>query len=210
MSSNPRIAELRRFLQFLDEARGHLQANRISERHADVQQIRGAVEEYYRDERGKPAMYQKFESAFYEDAPALVALWDYFGSLETEDLRRFHKLTGLELGGLTGDRHPAAILGRSVFGTAAVLMGAVTVWWGLIKMVSGDNLGKLFSDLFLGLLPAGITNRLAGVIWLVGMFVVVWYVLRMARNRKQVAFLSTLSRALDLYLAKKDSKTRAE
>jgi hypothetical protein len=200
MTDNAWTDQLTGFLQFLTEARFFLKQNQVSKHHPDVQCIRRAAEEDYHDESGQTATYQKYESTFYEDAPALVTLWSFFKKYESDKLRRYHKLTMVELEGLKGDHHPMAILGRSVLGTAALLMSGVTVWWGLIKVVSEDDPGNLFSELSRSLLSPVMVNRIVGMIWLVGMFVVVWYALRMVRNRKQVAFLSSLSRALGLYL----------
>ncbi|OIO67819.1 MAG: hypothetical protein COW19_00950 [Zetaproteobacteria bacterium CG12_big_fil_rev_8_21_14_0_65_55_1124] len=193
------------FLQFIGEARTFLKQTRVSKDHPDVLQIRSQVEEKYDDDRGRPAVYQKFESTFFEDAPDIVTLWVFFQKYEHDQLRRYRRLTRMELGGLTGDRHPMAILGRTLLGTAALILTGVTTWWGIIKLVSGDDPMAWSSQLsHLLLSPAGV-NQLAGIIWLTGMFIVIWYVLRMVRNRKQVAFLASLSRALDMYLSDTDS-----
>ncbi|NHN39596.1 hypothetical protein G8764_20035 [Pseudomaricurvus alcaniphilus] len=188
------------FLQFLSDARTFLTENRVSKHHPDVRHIRTGVEDNYRDDRGQPAVYQKFESTLYEDARNLVTLWRFFPEYEKSQLRRYNRLTAMELSGLTGDHHPMAILGRSLLGTAALLMSAISVWWGLISLISADDSGNLFTELLHGLLDPAWINRIVGVIWLAGMYVLIWYVLRMIRNRRQVAFLSSLTRALTLYL----------
>ncbi|MFH2043761.1 MAG: hypothetical protein ABIK92_01285 [Pseudomonadota bacterium] len=188
------------FLKFLNEARSYLKQNKVSKHHPDVLLIRSEVEKNYHDDNGKPATYQKYESTFCEDACAIVTLFEFFQKYEYDQLHHYHKLTMMELAGLKGDYHPLAILGRSALGKSALLLSSITIWWGLIKLVSEDDHGKLFSELLHSLLSPAMINRIVGMIWLVGMFVVVWYVLRMVRNRKQVAFLSSLSRALELYL----------
>ena len=204
MIHKTRTEQLAEFLQFLGEARSFLKQNRLSKRHPEVQLIRSELEENNQGEHSQP--YQKFESTFYEDAPNTVALWNFFRKFECDQLRRYHMLAKMELSGLMGDYHPRAIFGRSVLGTAALLLGCGTVWWGLIKLICGEDSGKLSSDFFQDLLNTVTINRVVGVISIVGMFVVVWYVLRMVRNRKQVAFLSSLSRALTLYLDGLDSQ----
>ncbi|RLA07925.1 MAG: hypothetical protein DRQ60_11325 [Gammaproteobacteria bacterium] len=193
------------FLKFVSEARSCLQQNRVSEQHPDVKRIRSGVEENYRDDRGRPAIFQKYESSFYGDASAMVTLWDFFGNYDRDLLCRYQTLTAMELSGLRGDQNPNAILGRSVLGMAGLLFSALTVWWGVIAWVSREDSGNLLAELLKGLLSPAMANRLVGMIWLVGLGVVIWYALRMIRNRKQVAFLSSLSRALELY--RLDSKT---
>jgi hypothetical protein len=205
---NALTGQLAEFLKFISEARSFLRQGKVSKHHPDVQRIRSEVEENYRDDRGQSAIYQKYESSLYEDAPAIVTLWGFFQAYDCDQLHRYHKLTITELGGLKGDHHPMAILGRSILGTGALLLSGVTVWWGLIKLVSVDHTGSLFTDLLHDLLSPAMVNRLVGVVWLVGMFVVVWYALRMVRNRKQVAFLSSLSRALELYLDHMNSRSQ--
>lgn len=187
----------------------------VSKHHPAVQQIRGKVEEINTDNRNEQVLYQKFESTFYEDAQAIVTLMAFFQSYDKSQLQHYHQLVQMELNGLTGDYNPTAILGRSILGTAALLLSGITVWWGLIKMVSMNQPAHEVPPLLQGLFSTAITNRLVGIIWIVGMFVVIWYVVRMVRNRKQVSFLSSLSRALELYLAytpnpllDKDSQSR--
>ncbi len=208
MTDNSSTDQLIDFLQFLSEAHSFLKRSRVSKRHPDVRRIRGQVEEMNHDDRGQPVMYQKYESTFYEDAPVIVTFSGFLQKYECDQLRRYRKLTMMELSGLTVDYHPMAILGRSVLGTAALLLSSVTIWWGLIKLVSENDPTSFFSEFFHGLLSPAMVNRIVGVLWLVGMFVVVWYILRMVRNRKQVAFLSSLSRALELYLDEEDSRGR--
>ena len=120
----------------------------------------------------------------------------------------YYKLTLTEIDGLKGDYHPMAIFGRSVFGTGALVLSGITVWWGLIKLVTIDETGNWLAELIRSLLSSDMENRVVGMILLVGMFVVIWYPIRMVRNRKQVAFLSSLSRALALYIDDIDSRGR--
>jgi hypothetical protein len=190
-----RIERIGAFLGFLEQARLELRRNRVSERSETVTRIRAAVEEHYVDDQNRPAMYQKFESAFYDDAPAFATLWPFFRRYELDDLRRFEHLLGMELAGLTGDRHPRSIFARSPFGVAALVVGTLSVWWAVIKTVSDEDMMSVFlSDLVLA--NAWVT----GGAWIVGMFVVLWYILKTARNRAQVASLSSINRALALYL----------
>lgn len=192
--------QLAEYLKFIGDARSCLKRNKISKHHPEVKAIRSEVEDDYKDDRGEPAMYQKFESALYEDAPTLVSLWRFMQGYNFEQLYLFHKLTLIELDGLRGDYHPMAIFGRSVLGTGALVLSGMTVWSGLINLVSNEEAGNWFTELLRSFLSPSIENSLVGVVMLVGMFVVIWYPLRMVRNRKQVAFLSSLSRALALYL----------
>ena len=210
MTHNAKTDQLADFLQFLSEARSFLRKSRVSKHYPDVKRIRSEVEENYHDDRGQPATYQKFESTFYEDAPDIVTLWGFLQNYERSQLSRYHRLTLLELRGLTGDRHPMAIMGRSVLGTAALLLGGVTVWWGIIKLVSEDDLRNLIPELVHIFLSPAWVNRIVGIIMLVGMFVLVLYVIRMVRNRKQVAFLSSLLRSLELYLHDADSQNKSD
>lgn len=196
------------FLQFLSEALTFLKKSKISKRNPDVQHIRSKVEENNHNNHGQRSTYQKYESAFYENAPAIVTLWGFFQTYDNDQLRRYHRLTLTELNGLKGDRHPMSILGLSILGTVALLFTAITVWWGIIKLASGDHPRKFFTELLHYLSSSPMVNSIVGIIWLVGLFVVVWYVVRMVRNRKQVAFLYSLSRALELYLDHVDSQSK--
>ena len=202
MSSDTNIlpGRLAGFMKFIVEAKSFLKQHKASKDHPDVQRIRGELEERYRDERGRAAVYQIHESALYEDAPVILTLRQFFERYTPDQLRQYHKLTNTELCGLKGDHHPTAILGRSWIGTGALLLSAITIWLGLIKLVAIDNSDSLSAEFLRDLVSPSMVNRLVGVICVVGLFVVIWYSLRMVRNRKQVAFLSSLSRALDLYL----------
>lgn len=192
--------ELAEYLKFIGDARSYIKINKTSKHHPEVKAIRSEVEDDYKDDRGEPAIYQKFESALYEDAPTLVSLWQFMQGYTYEQLCLFHKLTLIELDGLKGDYHPMAIFGRSVLGTGALVLSGMTIWSGLISLVANEEAGNWFTELLRSLLSPSIENSLVGVVMLVGMFVIIWYPLRMVRNRKQVAFLSSLSRALALYL----------
>ncbi len=201
MRLDARIERIGAFLGFLEQARLELRRNRVSERSETVTRIRAAVEEHYVDDQNRPAMYQKFESALYDDAPAFATLWPFFRRYELDDLRRFEHLLGMELAGLTGDRHPRSIFARSPFGVAALVVGTLSVWWAVIKTVSDEDMMSVFlSDLVLA--NAWVT----GTAWIVGMFVVLWYILKTARNRAQVASLSSINRALALYLEMPDEE----
>ena len=200
-----RLAE---FLKFINDARSFLKRGKVSKHHPEVKAIRNEVEEEYHDDSGKPAIFQKFESTLYEDAPTIVALWVFFQSYNYDQLCTYYKLTLTEIDGLKGDYHPMAIFGRSVFGTGALVLSGITVWWGLIKLVTIDETGNWLAELIRSLISSDMENRVVGMILLVGMFVVIWYPIRMVRNRKQVAFLSSLSRALALYIDDIDSRGR--
>lgn len=188
------------FLNFINKARSFLKRNKVSKLHPDVLRIRGEVEAADEQDNNQSVKYQNFESTLFEDAQILVTLLGLFHTYDDEKLHRFHKLTLMELNGLTGDFHPMAILGRSILGTGGLILGGVTVFWGLIRLLSGDDMAKLFPAFLTTVLSAAMVNRIAGLIYLAGIFVFIWYLLRMVRNRKQVAFLSSLSRALEIYL----------
>ena len=201
MQLDARIERIGAFLGFLEQARLELRRNRVSERSETVTRMRAVVEEHYVDDQNRPAMYQKFESALYDDAPAFATHWPFFRRYELDDLRRFEHLLGMELAGLTGDRHPRSIFARSPFGVAALVVGTLSVWWAVIKTVSDEDMVSVFlSDLVLA--NAWVT----GTAWIVGMFVVLWYILKTARNRAQVASLSSINRALALYLEMPDEE----
>ena len=181
------------FLLFVWDARRSLKSNLVSKNDAEVQQIRGPIEEHDVDDRGEPTMYQRFESAFYDDSREIVTLWHFFQGFERDRLRQFQPLVKLELEGLTGDRHPRKVFDRSPFGIAAVIVGTITVWMTILRTYTGEDLSDL--------LEAIRFNWIAGVMWVMGLFVVLWYILKTIRNNRQVAVLSTISRALELYLA---------
>ena len=183
------------FLSFLQSMRERVKQCKSSVVSAELDLIRAPIEEHYVDNQGKPAMYQRFESALYDDAPTMLALWRSFEEYDTADLQLFKRLTKLELDGLKGDRHPRKIFDRSPFGVVALIVGSVTIWMSVLKTYSGQNLGEL-----LLLLEAIRFNWIVGTMWVVGLFVVVWYIIKTHRNNSQVAFLSSVSRALDVYL----------
>ena len=180
------------YLQFLLEANGRLK-HPVSDSSPEVKRIRGPLEEHYEDDRGQPAMYQRFESALYDDAPTLITLWHFMDEYTPADLAVYRRLTDLELAGLEGDRHPRKVFDRSPFGFVALIVGTVTIWMTVLKTYSGDD--------FLGELLAAVRfNSIVGTIWIVGLFVVVWFILKTHRNNCQLAFLSSVARALHLYL----------
>lgn len=199
MQRDPKIEQIGAFLKFLDLARMELRrSRRVSEQSEMALRIRATVEDHYLDNQNKPAMYQRFESALYDDAPAFATLWPFFRGYELDELRNFERLLDLEFTGLTGDRHPRSIFARSPFGIAALVVGTVSAWFAVVKTVSGE-------DTLVSLSELGIANSYTtGAAVLVGMFVVVWYILRTTRNRNQVAVLSSIIRALELYLGTPD------
>ena len=187
-----RETTLNSFLTFLLGAKTSLKQQLASARDPQVEQIRAPLEEHYVDDQGKPAMYQRFESAIYDDARSLVTLWAFFESYSHRQLRSFQRLVQMELDGLNGDRHPRKVFDRSPFGIVAIVVGTITIWMTIVRIYTGDDL-SIF-------LEAIRFNSIAGVIWVVGLFVVLWYILKTVRNNQQVAFLSTIGRALELYL----------
>lgn len=195
---DPRVRRLGAFLRFLDEANGHLKSNLVSRNAPAVQKIRDVVEEHYTDDEGRPAVYQKFESAFFDDARAIVSLWPFFTKYDREQLRQFQRMLALELQGLTGDRHPRSILARSPFGKVALVVGAISIWWAVIGTVSGEDMTEFVPELLSILSWAA--RIVFGVVWIGGMFTVTWYVVRTVRNHRQVASVSTIARAMEVYL----------
>ncbi|MGI9473481.1 MAG: hypothetical protein ACR2NZ_18210 [Rubripirellula sp.] len=189
------------YLQFLLEAESRLKRP-VSKDSAEVKRIRAPLEEHYQDDRGQAAMYQRFESALYDDAPALVTLWQFMDEFTPEELTVYRRLTQLELEGLSGDRHPRKVFDRSPFGIVALIIGTVTIWMTVLRTYSGD-------DFLSELLAAVRFNSIVGTIWVVGLFVVVWFILKTHRNNRQVAFLSSVSRSLNLYLDRYETETSA-
>ena len=187
-----RAQQVGQFLTFLMELRTGLKSEAVSAKTAEVQLIREPIEEHYVDDQGKPAMYMQFESALYDDATTMVGLWRSFESYPRSELRIYRRLTALELEGLTGDRHPRKIFDRSPFGVAALIVGTLAIWMSVLKTYSGEDLSDLLELIRF--------NAIVGTIWIVGLFVAVWYILKTHRNNCQTAFLSSVARALDLYL----------
>lgn len=188
---DPRLERVAAFLGFLEEARERLKSP-VSEQSPVVQRIRRVVEEHDVDARGRSRMYQKFESAIYDDARAIATLWPLFDAHERGQLRRFAELVSIEIAGLTGDRHPRSVFDRSLLGIGALVLGTVTIWWTLARTFAGDGAGILPEE--------ARYPRVEGTIWLVGLIVVLWYILKTVRNRRQVAVLATIGRALSIYL----------
>lgn len=187
------------YLQFLLEAASRLK-HPVSKDSPEVKQIRAPLEEHYEDDRGQPAMYQRFESALYDDAPTLVTLWQFMDDYTPEELSVYRRLTDLELEGLSGDRHPRKVFDRSPFGFVALIVGTVTIWMTVLRTYSGDDFLREF-------LAAVRFNSIVGTIWVVGLFVVVWFILKTHRNNRQVAFLSSVSRSINLYLDRYETVT---
>ena len=192
LEANDRSNAISDFLEFLLVAKQALKKWRVGERDPRVQQIRSPLEEHYLDDQGKPAMYQRIESALYDDSPEMVTLWQLFDSYDRDRLRAYQRLLKLEHEGLTGDRHPRKIFDRSPFGIVAIIVGTITIWMTALRTFTGEDLGELLELIHF--------NWVAGTIWIVGLFVVLWYILKTLRNNQQVAFLSSLDRALTLYL----------
>ena len=180
------------FLNFLQDAREHLSKRLASKDNPQVREIRGSIEDHYIDDQGKPAMYLPFESALYDDAQAMVTLWGCFDRYPQNELLAFKRMLRLELDGLTGDRHPRKIFDRSPFGIAALVVGSITIWMTVLKTYTGEDLSELLELVRF--------SWIAGTMWIVGLFVVVWYILRTHRNNCQVAFLGSVARSLDLYI----------
>lgn len=166
--------------------------NRVPQTHPDVRRIRGAIEDHYTDDQGKPAMYIQFESALYDDAQSMITLWSCFDEYSRDELKRFYRMLQLERDGLTGDRHPRKIFDRTPFGIAALIVGSITLWMTILRTYTGEDLSPLLELVRF--------NWIAGTMWIVGLFLVVWYILRTHRNNCQVAFLGSVTRSLDLYL----------
>lgn len=190
--ADQRSDQLGDFLEFLLAARTTLKTNLAAKTDERVEQIRSPLEEHYLDDRGQPAMYQRLESALYDDSRQIVTLWNFFDSCDRQQLRRYRSLVHLERDGLTGDRHPRKVFDRSPFGIAAIVVMTVTVWMTVIKTFTGEDVSELLALIHF--------NWVAGVIWIVGLFVVLWFILKTMRNNRQVAFLASLDRALALYL----------
>lgn len=180
------------FLAFVWDARSALKNDLVSKDNAEVQQIRSPIEEHEVDDRGQPTMYQRFESAIYDDSREVVTLWRFFKGYDRDRLRLFQRLVKLEQEGLTGDRHPRKVFDRSPFGIAMLIGGTITIWMTILRTYTGEDLSKL--------LEAVRFNAIAGVMWIIGLFVVLWYILKTVRNNRQVAVLSSISRALAVYL----------
>ncbi|WP_144058912.1 hypothetical protein [Rhodopirellula sp. SWK7] len=192
MNSMDRASRIAAFLQFLHDASRHVKQTRVSSDDPQVQLIRGAVEEHSVDDQGKPAMYQRFESALYDDAQSMVTLWSFFDRYEASELREYQQLIALEIAGLTGDRHPRKVFDRSPFGIVVLVVGTVTIWMTFLRTYTGDDLSDLLELIRF--------NWIAGSLWIVGLFVVIWYILKTHRNNVQIALLSSIGRALNVYL----------
>lgn len=180
------------FLHFVQDGREYLKTELASKDAPEVQLVHAAIEEHYIDNEGKPSMYQKFESALYDDARSMVTFWQFFEKYGTDELSDFQRLIEIEIQGLTGDRHPRKVFDRSPFGVVALVVGTITVWMTFLRTYTGDDLSELLELIRF--------NWIAGSIWIIGLFVVVWYILKTHRNNCQVAFLSSLRRAISLYL----------
>lgn len=65
---NERAMRIGEFLEFLVQTRTALRESKAAERDAAVELIREPLEDHYLDDRGQPAMYQRLESALYDDS----------------------------------------------------------------------------------------------------------------------------------------------
>lgn len=193
MESIERANQIADFLTFVQEAKRRSHENLVSSEIAEVRRINSVIESHYVDDQGKPAMYQSIESALYDDARLLVTLWHFFEQQPQRSLPAFEEMLDLEIDGLNGDRHPRKVFDRSPFGVAALIAGTVTIWMTVFQTYSGDDLSELLELVRF--------RSIAGLIWIIGLFVVIWYILKTHRNNRQVAFLASLRRALKLYLA---------
>jgi len=186
------VAHARAWLQFVTACRAALENDRVSEDHPDVVRLREPVEERTGDGPDAQQVYQRFESAIYDDAAAYVTLWRRFDGLERERLQRFARIAMLEIRGLTGDRHPSQVFNRTALGIGGLVLATLTVWMTFVRGYSGEDVRPLIDLVRSDVVTASM--------WVGGLFVVTWYIVRMVRNRKQVATLSTIHRALELYL----------
>lgn len=191
------VSAIAEFLSFVLAAKKELAENSASTSEPDVVTIRGVVEEHYVDDRGEPAMYQQLESAIYDDAPEIVTLWRLFDRYPRHRLKTWRKLLKMEYEGLLGDRHPRKVFDRSPFGIAAIVVGSFTVWMTFLRNYTGEDLSDLLELIRF--------NWIAGTLWVGGMFVFLWYVLKTVRNNKQVALIGSMSRSLELYLEFQDA-----
>lgn len=194
-SHGGRVQPIADFLSFLLDAKSEISNNLSAAGDREVKLIREVVEEQYTDDRGDPAMYQRLESSLYDDAREVVTLLNFFERYDSDQLRTFQSLLNLDLDGLTGDRHPRKVFDRSPFGIASLVVGTITVWMTILRTYTGEDLSELLELIRF--------NWIAGSMWIVGLFVVLWYILKTVRNNRQVALLATISRSLEVYFLHK-------
>ena len=120
-----RLEHIGAFLVFLQNARRRLRDQMVAKAAPQVQHIGQPREGNYVGDQGKLAMYQKFESVIYDDARAMVTLWQFFDEYERKELRQFQRLTALGSRGRKGDRHPRNVFDRLPLGVAALIVGTV-------------------------------------------------------------------------------------
>ena len=185
------ISSVSAFLTFVLDAKQEL-SNPVSAGDPDVRQICDVVEEHYVDDDGRPSMYQRLESALYDDAREIVTLWRFFRKYSAEQPKVFSRMLKLEHDGLTGDRHPRKVFDRSPLGIVALVVGTITIWMTVLRTFTGEDLSELLELIRF--------DWVAGTLWIVGLFVVLWFILKTLRNNRQVSLISTISRALVLYL----------
>lgn len=190
--SNERANRVSEFLVFLSSAQDELKSNLASVQDETVKRMREPLEERYIDDQGKPAMYQRFESALYDGSSELATFWRFLGRYDRNDLRRFYSLLEIEIEGLSTDRNPRKVFDRSPLGVLAIVFGTITVWMTAVKNFTGEDLSDLLELIRF--------NFIEGAVWIGGLFVVLWFILKTYRNNRQLAFLGSLKRALHLYL----------
>ncbi len=191
-SSNGRANTVSEFLIFLSSAQDELKSNLASVNDETVKLMRGPLEEHYLDDRGKPALYQRFESALYDGSSEMTTFWRFLARYDRQKLRSFYTLLEMEIEGLSTDRHPRKVFDRSPLGILAIVVGTITLWMTVVKNFTGEDLS--------GLLELIRFNFVAGAVWIGGLFVVLWFILKIYRNNRQLAFLGSLKRSLHLYL----------
>ncbi|MEP3480202.1 MAG: hypothetical protein ABJZ55_13205 [Fuerstiella sp.] len=193
--ADQRVQSVRDFLAFVLGAKIQIAEYLVSASDSGVRHIQEIAEEHSVDDNGHSSMYQRLESAFYDDAQQQVTLWNYFDRYNIDQLNAFQRMLKSDHEGLTGDRSPRKIFDRSPFGIIALVVGTVTIWLGVLQKYAGDDLNDMLTLFHY--------NSFAGLLWIVGLFVVLWYILKTVRNNRQVSLLMTISRALEVYLAEK-------
>lgn len=204
-SNEGRIKGIAGFLRFVEEAQNHLHEHLVSDKSLEVREIREAIEARTDDNTRVP----RIQSALYDDARALVTLWTFFRAYDHEQLQRFARMVKLELQGLTGDLHPRSVFARSPLGIAALGGAIISVWWAIVTTVSGVDVSGFRSTLEEGLGDTVITI-LVFVAFFGGLFVGIYYFVKIGEYRAQIADLSSIARALDLYLTDWRAKERTD
>ena len=191
-TSNERANTVSEFLIFLSTAQDELKNNLATANDETVRLMREPLEEHYLDDQGKPAVYQRFESALYDGSHELTTFWRFLERYDRKKLRRFQKLIEMEVEGLSTDRHPRKVFDRSPLGILAIIVGTITVWMTVVRNFTGEDMSILLELIRF--------NFIAGAVWIGGLFVALWFILKIYRNNRQLAFLGSLKRAMHLYL----------